>query len=494
MPRSLLRMQGIRKRFGATFALDGVDLEVAAGGILALIGENGAGKSTLMKVISGAHQPDSGEMWLDEKPYRPRDPLEARRQGVGMIYQELSLVPHLTVAENIALGLEPSCGPFIDRKKMRQQAAQALADLGRPSVQPESMVGDLALAEQQLVEIARAITAGCRVLIFDEPTSSLGEKDIQLLFKVIRSLQARGIAIVYISHFLEEARALADEFVVLRDGRSVGKARMTDTTNARIIELMVGRNVENLYPRSVRAPGEPILELEKLTGTKRPCEATFKLHRGEVLGIAGLIGAGRTELLRTIFGLDPIKRGAVTIRGELILAKDRQPEWMRGVGMVSEDRKGEGLALSLSLADNVTLSSLDRFVRPSRLNERCSKWVNQFSIKCRGAGDPVNRLSGGNQQKVAISRLLEHDVDVLLLDEPTRGIDVAAKAQIYQLINDLAQCGKAILVVSSYLPELFGICDRIAVMGKNGLGPARQVEEITEHQVMQEAVDNSITS
>ncbi|MDB6053709.1 MAG: sugar transporter [Verrucomicrobiales bacterium] len=485
--RSLLRMQGVRKRFGATLALDGVDLRVAEGSVLALIGENGAGKSTLMKILSGAYLPDEGKMWLGDEEYVPRNPLEARQMGVGMIYQELSLAPHLSVAENIVLGLEPCIGPFVDRRRMKRQAVEAMSDLGRPSIQPHTLVQELSIAEQQLVEIARAISAGCRVLIFDEPTSSLGRKDIELLFKVILKLKDKGIAIVYISHFLEEARALATEYVVLRDGRSVSAGRMDDITNPEIIESMVGRKVESLYPRTNRTPGEALLELENVSGWIKPCDASLTLHRGEVVGIAGIVGAGRTELLRAIFGLDAVKKGKIRIQGQLRTERAEGLEWNRGVGMVSEDRKGEGLALNLSLADNITLSSLKRFVSPSQLQERSGKWVEQFSIKCNDSSDEVNSLSGGNQQKIAISRLLEHDVDVLLLDEPTRGIDVAAKAEIYRLIDELAHRGKAILVVSSYLPELFGICDGIAVMGKSGLGPVRRTEETSEKQVMQEA-------
>ena len=484
-------MQGIRKAFGATQALAGVDLRVEAGQVLALVGENGAGKSTLMKVLSGAHLPDAGSMELDGAPYRPRTPNEARQAGVAMIYQELALAPHLTVAENILLGMEPTRYGFTRRAAMRRKAAEALQQLGRPDLAPDTLVEALPIADRQLVEIARAVAVGCRLLVLDEPTSSLTHDDIRHLFALIRRLKEQGHAIVYISHFLEEVKAISDRFTVLRDGQSVGEGETPSTATARLIELMVGREVNDLYPRSPRSPGDVVLELADLGGAGKPVRASLALRRGEVLGLAGLVGAGRTELLRTVFGLAPVRRGTVRV-GANVGAASPARRWAQGVGMVSEDRKTEGLALTLSVADNTTLSRLLGLgplglVLPGRQAEATRRWIDALQIKCRDPHQPVGDLSGGNQQKVAVGRLLHHDVDVLLLDEPTRGIDVGSKAQIYRVIDDLAARGKAILMVSSYLPELLGVCDRVAVMCRGELQPARPVGELDEHRIMTEA-------
>ena len=484
-------MRGIRKAFGATQALAGVDLRVDAGEVLALVGENGAGKSTLMKVLSGAHTPDAGDMLLNGVAYRPRTPNEARQAGVAMIYQELALAPHLTVAENILLGMEPVRYGFTRRAAMRQKAEDALRQLGRPDIEPDTLVESLPIADRQLVEIARAVAVGCRLLVLDEPTSSLTHDDIRHLFALVRRLKEQGHAIVYISHFLEEVKAISDRFTVLRDGQSVGEGATPATPTARLIELMVGREVKDLYPRSPRSPGDVVLEVTDLAGKGKPVRASLSLRRGEVLGLAGLVGAGRTELLRTVFGLAPVRRGTVRV-GAHVGAASPARRWAQGVGMVSEDRKSEGLALTLSVADNTTLSRLHGLgplglVLPSRQAEATSRWIEALQIKCRDPRQPVGDLSGGNQQKVAVGRLLHHDVDVLLLDEPTRGIDVGSKAQIYQVIDDLAARGRAILMVSSYLPELLGVCDRVAVMCRGELQPARPVAELDEHRIMTEA-------
>ena len=479
-------MQGVRKHFGATQALDGVDLSVSAGEVLALIGENGAGKSTLMKVLAGAHPPDGGGMLLDGQPFAPQHPADSRRAGIAMIYQELSLALHLTVMENIALGAEPVRGPFVQRKVMRQRAAHAMAELGRPDISPETPVRHLSTADRQLVEIGRALVAGSRVLVLDEPTSSLARNDVERLFDLIRRLKQRGLALIYISHFLEEVRAVCDRFVVLRNGRSVGSGTPAETPNTEIIKLMVGRDVEELYPRSPRSPGDALLQLDALSGWIKPDQVTLALHRGEVLGIAGIIGSGRTELLRAVFGLDPVRAGRIKVKAYEGAASTAQ-QWTRGVGMVSEDRQREGLALNLSIAENSALSSMPRFIHPARQSAAARRWIDKLHIRCHHPDQPVVQLSGGNQQKVAVARLLEHDVDVFLLDEPTRGIDVAAKAEIYRLIDQLACAGKAVLLVSSYLPELLGVCDRIAVMCKGRLHPPRRTEELNEHSIMLEA-------
>ena len=488
---SRLEMIGVRKRFGATIALDGVDFAVPAGSVHALVGENGAGKSTLMKVLSGAHAADEGIMHLDGQPYAPRDPLAARRAGVAMIYQELSLCPHLSVEENILLGMEPSTFNVLHRGEIRRRAREALSQLGHPNIPTEIPAGRLSVATQQLVEIARAVAVGSRVLVLDEPTSSLTQEDAKRLFALIAALRDQGHAIVYISHFLEEVKQVSDHFTVLRDGRTVGSGATTGATIDQIVAMMVGRQVEDLYPRSPRKAGDVVMELNSLAGKTKPHNADLGLRKGEVLGIAGLMGAGRTELLRAIFGLDAIRSGRVRV-GAYVGPASPARRWAQGVGMVSEDRKVEGLALKLSIAENLTLSNMrdmggPGLVMPLKQDRAAQRWIERLGIKCREPRQFIGDLSGGNQQKVAIARLLHHDCDVFLLDEPTRGIDVGSKAQIYRLIDELACAGKAVLMVSSYLPELLGVCDRIAVMARGVLGVPRPVEQIDAQKIMLEA-------
>ena len=490
-----LEMRGIRKTFGATVALGGVDLIAGPGHVLALVGENGAGKSTLMKVISGACRPDAGAMRLGGRPYLPRNPHEARLAGVAMVYQELSLAPHLTVAENITLGMEPVFFGIVRGGEMRRRAEEALSRLGHAEIRPDARVDRLPLPARQLVELARALAVRCRVLILDEPTSSLAAADIAKLFALVRRLKEQGYTIVYISHFLEEVKEIADRFVVLRDGKSVGGGETREVSTKDIITMMVGREVKDLYPRSARTPGEEVLALHELAGMVKPLSASVTLRRGEVLGIAGLVGAGRTEFLRAVFGLDPVRKGEIRI-GAVVGPASPARRWRQGVGMVSEDRKNEGLAVSLSVADNLTLSSMSGFgppgiVLPGRQNAAAARWIDRLAIRCVGPRQAVEGLSGGNQQKVAIARLMHHNVDVLLLDEPTRGIDVGSKAEIYRLIDELAAQGKAVMIVSSYLPELLGICDRIAVMFRGRLHQAHRVEEADEHSIMAEATGSA---
>jgi ribose transport system ATP-binding protein len=487
-----LEMRGVRRSFGATKALRGVELTVSPGEVMALVGENGAGKSTLMKVLSGAIPPDGGTMLLDGAEYIPGNPLHARKSGVAMIYQELALAPHLSVMENILLGIEPTHGPLMNWREMRVRATAALREVGLEHIAPDAEIRRLAIAQQQLVEIARAVALDCRVLVLDEPTSSLAARDIEKLFALIRRLKGKGISVVYISHFLEEVRAISDRFTVLRDGETVGSGVTQDTSNEQIIAQMVGRDVEDLYPRSKRVPGEIILELKNLSGTEKPKSVSLELRRGEVLGISGLIGAGRTELMRAIFGLNKVVDGEIRV-GAFSGSASPGRRWAQRIGMVSEDRKAEGLALGLSIADNLTLSKLaglgpGRLVLPSRQRAACEPWIKKIPIKCQGPEQRVSGLSGGNQQKVAIARLLHADVEVLLLDEPTRGIDVGSKAQIYQLIDELASRGKAVLMISSYIPELLGTCDRIAVMSRGRLGPIRAREEWDERRLMAAAI------
>ena len=483
-------MRGIRKTFGATVALDGVDLSVAEGEICGLIGQNGAGKSTLMSVLSGALQPDAGEMWIDGVSFTPGSPIDARRAGVAMIYQELSLAPHLSVMENILMGAEPMrFAGLVDWPRMGEMSSRALAALGHTDIPPDAIVETLSVAAQQIVEIARAIAVGSRVLVLDEPTSSLGRADVEHLFELLQHLKTQGHAIVYISHFIEEVKTVADRFIVLRDGRNAGGGDTSSATHDDIVALMVGQSVDNLFPRSPRTRGEVILEVTGL----EPGSASFTLHRGEIFGIAGVLGSGRTHLLRTLFGLEPVTSGRVRVGIYSGVARPHE-RWTQGMGLLSEDRKEEGLALTLDVADNVTMSKLSPFgpgglLFPARQRHAAARWISELAIKCAGPAQQAGELSGGNQQKIAIARLLHHDVDILVLDEPTRGIDVGSKAQIYRLIDALvsdAAAGKprAVLMVSSYLPELLGLCDRIAVMHRGRLGDAVPAASLTEHELM----------
>jgi ribose transport system ATP-binding protein len=487
-------MRGITKSFGATRALQDVSLEVRAGEVMALVGENGAGKSTLMKVLSGAHAPDSGTMELAGQPYAPRGPHAARLAGVAMIYQELTLAPDLSVEDNIMLGQEESSWGWLRRDRQRQRVRQALALLGHGELRPDTLVKRLSIGAQQLVEIARALVHDAKVIVFDEPTSSLTARDVEHLFGVIRKLRTSGLGIVYISHFLEEVRAVCDRCTVLRDGRSVGTAELKEITEAEIVSLMVGRSVDELFPRVPHTPGEVILSLAGLCGQRIPRDVSLELRRGEILGIAGLVGAGRTELLRTLFGLDAARSGQVRIAG---LPRRSSPREMivAGVGFVSEDRKGEGLAQNLSIEDNATYSRLGPYsflgwLDLGRRRRAVRDWMQRLAIRAVSPEQEVQSLSGGNQQKVAIARVLHQEADVLLLDEPTRGIDVGTKAEIYRLIGQAAAEGKAILFVSSYLPELLAICDRIGVMSRGALREIRPAAEWTEEQVMTCAIGN----
>jgi ribose transport system ATP-binding protein len=486
----LLAMKNVVKSFGGGRALDGVSLELARGEVHALIGENGAGKSTLMKVLSGAYRPDSGEMTLDGLDYSPRGPRDALGRGVAMIYQELAIAPHLSVEANVMLGRERSQWGMIRRSEHRQVVTEALALLDHPDIRPDVLAGRLSVGAQQLVEVARALVSDARVIVFDEPTSSLTERDASRLFAVIDRLRAKGMAIVYISHFLDEVRRLADRYTVIRDGQTVVSGRMAETDMSAIVRAMVGRELTELFPKTPRNTGEVVLRLSGLAGRVLPKRADFEVRRGEVFGIAGLVGAGRTELLRAIFGLDEIRSGSLTVKG-VSAGQSLRPSASiaRGMGLLSEDRKGEGLAVDRSIEDNLTYSALARHARYGLLNLRERRaevvdWMRKVRIKAVGPGQVVGTLSGGNQQKVAIARLLHQRADVLLFDEPTRGIDIGSKAEIYRLINDLAANGKAIIMVSSYLPELMGICDRLAVMTRGVLSEARPVAEWTEHAVM----------
>lgn len=481
-------MRDISKRFGATRALRGVCLDAYPGKVLALIGENGAGKSTLMKVLSGAHAPDAGTMELAGNTYRPRTPHQGRVAGVAMIYQELNLAPDLSVEDNIMLGQEQRRWRLLDRRSQQRRIHDVLRLLGHPDLRPETPVQGLSIAAQQLVEIARALVMDAKLIVFDEPTSSLTRHDTEKLFEVIQKLKAAGVGIVYISHFLEEIREICDSFTVLRDGEVVGGGELAAVTEVEIISLMVGRSVNDLFPKVPHEPGEVLLVVDKLSGETSPKKISFELRRGEILGIAGLVGAGRTELLRCLFGLDAVREGSVTIAGIQPSARPRA-RMKAGMAFVSEDRKGEGLAQGLSIADNATLSRFRPYNFFGGLNlwhrrNKVAELMRDLQIRAASPDQAVAELSGGNQQKVALARVLHENADILLLDEPTRGIDVGTKVEIYRLIGRWAAEGKAVVFVSSYLPELMAVCDRIGVMSRGRLQELRPVSEWTEESVM----------
>ena len=492
-----LKMLEVQKSFGATRALQSVSFELAPGEVHALIGENGAGKSTLMKVLSGACQPDSGRMELDGEVFRPRDPLEARQRGVAMIYQELNLAPDLSVEENILLGAEPARCGWINRRRRRDLARAALEELGHTDIPLGAPVKARPIAEQQVVEIARALAGQPKVLIMDEPTSSLTGMDAQRLFLAIARLRQRGVSIIYISHFLEECQQVCHRFTVLRDGESVASGLMNGISLDEIIRLMVGRAVRDIYPRIPHAIGEPVLELKGLRGKSKPAGVSFQLRKGEILGIAGLIGAGRTETLRACFGLDAIAGGEVWVNAKPSTRGSPASRLSQGLALLSENRKEEGLMLNRSIADNLTLSRPPQrfgFISGSRQRAAAERWMQGLEVQARSAAQPVAELSGGNQQKIAIGRLLHHGASILLLDEPTRGIDVGSKAQVYRLVGELAAEGKAIVFVSSYMPELLGVCDTIGVMCRGVLTAVRPAGEWSEHGIISAAVGQEAPS
>lgn len=491
--RPRLRMTGVQKAFGATRALKAVSFEVGASEVHALIGENGAGKSTLMKILSGAYTPDDGTIELDGEPFRPRDPSHARRCGIAMIYQELNLAPHLSVEENILLGEEPARFGWLNRSRRRQLVRAALAELRHESIPLDALIHTRSIAEQQVIEIARALVGRPKVIIMDEPTSSLTQIDTENLFAVVGRLRERGVSVIYISHFLEECKRICERYTVLRDGESVGTGEMASPSLNDIIRLMVGREIKEIYPRSPHPLGKAVLEFRNLEGQTKPRSVSLQVREGEILGIAGLVGAGRTETLRACFGLDRVKGGAVIISGRESTRSRPGSRLAQGIGLLSENRKEEGLLLNRSLADNLTITRFSPVSRWGFINSRkqqqlTREWMEQLDVRAAGPNQPMGELSGGNQQKIAVGRLLHHDAKVLLLDEPTRGIDVGSKVQIYQWIDRLAAQGKAIIFVSSYLPELLGVCDSIGVMCRGVLSPIRPVDEWNEQSIIAAAI------
>ena len=484
----LLVMKGIRKSFPGVQALRGVDLDVHAGEVLALLGENGAGKSTLIKVLGGAHRADAGVLEVDGAEVSFGSPQEARAAGIAVIHQEFNLVPGLTAAENIFLGQEATRAGFVARGEERRRAADLFHRLG-VAIDLDVPCSQLTTAQQQLVEIARALARDTRIVVMDEPTAALTAGEVSRLFEIIRDLRSRGIAIIYVSHRLDEIFALADRVVVLRDGRNVGTRPLEGLGRNELIEMMVGRELADEYPRRTATPGPVRLVVSGLCRGKAVRDVSFTVRAGEILAIAGLVGAGRTETLRLIFGADKRHAGELVLDGRRLDIRSPRDAIAAGIGLLTEDRKLQGLVLGQSVRDNFALPNLGPlsqfgFVDGRREREAFSRHVDQLRIKVPHQEERARNLSGGNQQKVVLAKWLERDCEVLFFDEPTRGIDVGARHEIYLLMNELSARGKAIVMVSSELPEVLGLADRILVMhegritGEIACGPTVTQEEV----------------
>jgi ribose transport system ATP-binding protein len=484
----VLEMREIRKTFPGVVALDGVDFALRRGEVHILLGENGAGKSTLMKILSGAYQKSAGRVTLDGLEVELRNPAHAQALGIATIYQEFNLVPHLSVGENIFLGREPVRLGLIDRRAVNRKAAEVLTGLGL-KLDPRRPVKGLRVAEQQMVEVAKALSLDARVLIMDEPTAALAEHEIKELFAAIRGLKAKGVSVVYISHRMEELFEIGDRVTVLRDGRSAGTFDVQTTNKFELIRLMVNRDLTELFPKEHAERGAEVLRVEGLTTRGGLKGVSFSLHKGEVLGIAGLLGAGRTELARAIFGLDKLEGGTVSIKGEPRRIGSPRAAINAGLGFLTEDRKAQGLVLPLSVKENLCLPSVDKFtsfgfVDSKRERRAAERYVKELRIRTPGLEQKVVYLSGGNQQKVVLSKWLCSEAEVFIFDEPTRGVDVGAKAEIYQLMNRLAASGVAIIMISSELPEILGMSDRILVMRAGSVACEFDAKEATQEKIL----------
>ena len=486
----VLEMRHIGKTFPGVVALNDVDFELRAGEVHILLGENGAGKSTLMKILSGAYQKSAGQIMLDGVEVEIKNPKHAQTLGISTIYQEFNLIPHLSVGENIFLGREPVGLPgFIDQRAIFKRATHALTDLGL-ALNPRKLVKELRVAEQQMVEVAKALSLDARILIMDEPTAALTEHEIKELFTTIRSLKKKGVAIVYISHRMEELFEIGDRVTVLRDGRSVGTYDVPAITKSELIRLMVNRELTDLFPKEKVARGPEVLRVEGLgteTGLK---DINFSLHKGEVLGISGLLGAGRTELARAIFGLDKISSGTIYIEGASRKLDSPRRAINAGIGFLTEDRKSQGLVLPLSVKENLCLSSVDKFSRwgvmnPKQEQQAGDRYVKELRIRTPSLNQKVVFLSGGNQQKVVLSKWLCSEAEIFIFDEPTRGVDVGAKTEIYQLMNRLTASGVAIIMISSELLEVLGMSDRILVMRGGRITGEFSAAEATQERILQ---------
>ncbi|MFZ5495698.1 MAG: sugar ABC transporter ATP-binding protein [Verrucomicrobiota bacterium] len=471
---AFLTFSGITKRFPGVLALDGVGFAVERGTCHALIGENGAGKSTLGKILAGVHTADGGEIRLDGRVVHPTSPLVARKLGIAMVHQELAFCPNLSVAENLCLGDLPRRAGFVQRGELRQRALAMLATIGA-DIDPDAIIGTLSTGREQLVQIAAAVGTGAKVIVMDEPTSSLSAAETAELFKLVRELKSRGITLIYVSHRLEELFALCDNITVLRDGRHVATEKVGDTDPHRVVTQMIGRELLIATPGHLaREPGAERLRVEELSSPGHFSGISLSVRAGEIVGIAGIVGAGRSEVVQAVFGLDPQATGKVTVDGRPLPLGSVDAALAAGVGLLPEDRKRQGLVLGLNCRENTALAALPALSRlgwVNRANERslAAKYTQRLRVKAPSLESTTAGLSGGNQQKIALAKWLARSCDVLLIDEPTRGVDVGAKAEIYQLLDELACEGKALLVVSSELPELIGLCRRILVMREGRL-------------------------
>lgn len=486
---SRLELRQLSKRFGSQLALRNVSLTVEPGEVHALVGENGAGKSTLVKILSGAIRRDSGDILLDGEVFNPQNPLQARRAGVAMVYQELALAPHLSIEDNLMLGMEQHSLGWLKLGEQREKVQRALSILDHAELDPSMQTGSLSPGLKQVVEIARAIANDARFIIFDEPTSSLTQNDTQKLFALIDKLKKQGTSIIYISHFLEEVQRVADRYTVLRNGESVTSAEVSSTPSRVMIEQMIGRPAGELYPRVPHQLGKTLLEVDELQGQNLPLQISFHLQQGEIMGIFGLVGAGRTETLRALAGLDRSTARSLSWKNESLLNRSASHRLQKGVGLLSEDRKTEGLSTTQSLEENMTLSRLEPYLTAGWLNwqertEATEHWLTQFNVRHRQTTQSAAELSGGNQQKLALARLFHQGAELILLDEPSKGVDIGSKQEIYRLIGEQAALGKSFIVVSSYLPELLGICDTLAVMVRGKLCNKKPIQDWTAQEVM----------
>ena len=485
----LLRMRGISKAFPGVQALSGVDLTLHTGEVLALLGENGAGKSTLIKILGGAHTHDAGEVSIDGQPARIDSPQASQTAGIGIIYQEFNLVPGLTARENISLGQEPSRVSFIPRQKETDLARKLFQRIG-VEIDPDALCRDLTVAQQQVVEIAKTLAQDARIIVMDEPTAALTPREVDGLLKVVRELRTQGIGIIYISHRLDEIDAIADRVTVLRDGSHVATRDKADLKRDEMIELMVGRSLDKEFPPHDCQPGAVRLEVKNLSRGNQVRDVSFELHAGEIVGLTGLVGAGRTETARLIFGADRKDTGTVELDGRPIRATTPRDAIRAGICLLTEDRKSQGLVLGQTVQENFGLPNLRQFSQGGLIDRQAesdafANYVSQMQIKIANHEQPARTLSGGNQQKVVLAKWLQRNADVIIFDEPTRGIDVGAKYEIYQLIHQLANDGKAILMISSELPEILGMSDRIIVMNEGRVtGEITDVPQATQEDIM----------
>ncbi|HTI38376.1 MAG TPA: sugar ABC transporter ATP-binding protein [Vicinamibacterales bacterium] len=497
MTEFALRMIGVSKSFPGVLALDKVDLDVLPGEVHVLLGENGAGKSTLMKVLSGAVTRDAGEIELDGRRVEIETPRDAQALGIRIIYQELTLVPYLTAAENIFLGREPCSMPgLVDSRRMRAEASQLLAGLGL-RIDPDRPVREMGIAQQQMVEVAKALVDNARVLVMDEPTSALTTTEIDELFATINRLTARGTAIIYISHRLEELARIGNRVTVLRDGRKVATHRIGDVDIPHLIRLMANRDLAEHFPKRRVPPGQPLLEVRGLRRQGVLHDIDLTVRAGEVVGVAGLLGAGRTEMARAIVGADPHDAGDIRVKGIPVHFRHPAEAIRRGIGFMPEDRKTQGLIQMLSVGENTTLAALPRFSRGGFLKRReaaavASKLVKDLRIRTPSLDQPVAQLSGGNQQKVVLAKWLATGADILIMDEPTRGIDIGAKVEIYELMNQLTARGAGILMISSELTEVLGMSDRILVMHAGRIAAEFDAAGATQEQLLRAALGQAV--